>query len=94
MKRDVTVRRPSRLSNVRVLVGVARSVATRVRRVEAWIAGQEVGSRRSRRSCYHTSVVAIVEREVEGNKRSCRALEQIANVKVGASAVYPVVGQE
>ena len=35
LKRDVTVKSPSRFSNVRVLVGVATRVATRVRRVDA-----------------------------------------------------------
>ena len=50
LNRDVAVRRPSRDSNVRVFLGALRSADTRVRRVEDWIAGQEVGSRRSRRS--------------------------------------------
>ena len=50
LKSDVMVNSPSRFSNVLVFVGVASSVATSVRRVEAWIAGHEVGSRRSSRS--------------------------------------------
>ena len=50
LKREVTVSRPSRVSKVRVLRGVERRAATRVCSVEEWIAGQSVGSRRSRRS--------------------------------------------
>lgn len=50
MNREVTVKRPSRDSKVRVLRGWERSVVTRVRRVADWMAGQEEGSRRSRRS--------------------------------------------
>jgi len=45
------VRRPSRVSKVRVLEGLEMRAATRVRSVEHWIAGQLEGSRRSRRSC-------------------------------------------
>lgn len=52
MKRDVTVSRPSMASKVRVLAGVERRAVTRTRRVWDWIAGQFVGSRRSRRSCF------------------------------------------
>lgn len=51
LKREVTVRRPSRDSKVRVLAGRSRRLATRVRTVEDWMAGHEEGSRRSRRSC-------------------------------------------
>lgn len=51
LKSEVTVRRPSSDSNVRVLAGRSRRLATRVRMVEDWIAGHEDGSRRSRRSC-------------------------------------------
>jgi hypothetical protein len=50
LKREVTVRRPSRLSKVRVLIGVSIRAVTSVRRVADWIAGQLKGSRRSRRS--------------------------------------------
>ena len=50
LKSDVTVRRPSRVSKVRVLEGLERRAVTRVRRVEDWMAGQKEGSRRSRRS--------------------------------------------
>ena len=50
MKSDVTVRRPSRVSKVRVLRGRSRRATTRVRRVADWMAGQLEGSRRSRRS--------------------------------------------
>lgn len=48
---EVMVKRPSRVSNVRVFLGVSMSEQTRVRRVADWIAGQLTGSRRSRR-CY------------------------------------------
>ena len=51
LKREVTVRRPSSVSKVRVLSGCERRVVTRVRSVEDWMAGQFRGSRRSRRSC-------------------------------------------
>ena len=50
LKSDVTVRSPSRVSNVRVLNGLSSRAVTSVRRVEDWMAGQEEGSRRSRRS--------------------------------------------
>lgn len=49
MKREVTVRRPSSVSNVRVLLGQSRRATTRVKRVADWIAGALIGSRRSRR---------------------------------------------
>lgn len=50
LKREVTVNRPSRSSNVRVFRGVSMRAVTRVRRVADWIAGQLTGSRRSKRS--------------------------------------------
>jgi hypothetical protein len=51
LKSEVTVSRPSRFSKVRVLIGVSMRATTRVRRVADWMAGQLMGSRRSRRSC-------------------------------------------
>lgn len=49
LKREVTVRRPSRVSNVRVLEGQSRRATTRVRRVADWMAGALMGSNRSKR---------------------------------------------
>ena len=51
LKIEVMVKRPSRVSNVRVFLGVSMSEQTSVRRVADWIAGQLTGSRRSRRCC-------------------------------------------
>lgn len=51
LKSEVTVRRPSMDSKVRVFDGVARSAVTRTRRVRDWMEGQSPQSRRSRRSC-------------------------------------------
>lgn len=59
------VRRPSRVSKVRVFAGAERRAQTRVRSVEDWMAGQLEGSRRSRRSYIIVSDCEI-ELEVAG----------------------------
>lgn len=51
LKMEETVKRPSSCSKVRVFWGVSRRATTRTWRVADWIAGQFIGSRRSRRSC-------------------------------------------
>ncbi len=79
--REVTVRRPSRVSNTRVLWGVERRAQTRVRRVEDWIAGQFEGSRRSRRS-YWLRVRICAYRGLSRYVRSCRLRGRRASVRV------------
>lgn len=56
LKRAVMTRRPSRDSKVRVLPGWPRRADTRASRVEDWIAGQFVGSRRSSKSFDHVNI--------------------------------------
>jgi hypothetical protein len=56
-KSEVTARRPSRFSKVRVFWGVSMSAVTSVRRVADWMAGQKSGSIRSRRSYCAPKVV-------------------------------------
>lgn len=60
LKIDETVRRPSSCSKVRVLRGVSRRATTRTRRVADWMAGQFIGSRRSRRSCGGGRIVSFL----------------------------------
>lgn len=66
LNNEVTVRRPSRASKVRVLAGLSRRAVTRVRRVEDWMAGQLAGSRRSRRRFMY---ISRAKREREGGWR-------------------------
>jgi len=55
----VIVRRPSRVSNVRVFCGVSIRAHTRVMIVADWIAGQFTGSRRSKRCLYKLALATI-----------------------------------
>jgi hypothetical protein len=66
LKREVTVRRPSRDSKVRVLRGWEIRAVTRVRRVADWMAGQLTGSRRSRRSWKGLGWLVVLASEWDG----------------------------